>query len=63
MFKEDNLGTGQMLAQPQVSGDVRYKKRLQQLFLFNQQNEGWETECLGVTMTRGEEDGEAEEPW
>lgn len=61
MFKEDNLRPGQVLAQPQVSGDVRYKERLQQLFLFNQQNEGWETECLGMTMTRGEEEGKADE--
>lgn len=60
MFKEDRLG--QVLAQPQVYSAIRYKKRLQ-LFLFSQQNEGWEAEHLGATMTGGEGEGEAEERW
>ena len=62
MFKEDKLRLEQVLAQPQIYWAMRYKKRLQ-FFLFNQQNEGWEAERLGGTMTRGEGEGEAKEPW
>jgi len=61
MFKEDEFRLQQVLAQHQVY--CLFLCLMAQLFVFNQQNEGWEAECLQVTMTGGEGQGEAKEPW
>lgn len=63
MVKEDKLrlgvNTASSLAPSPAYWTTRYKKTLQQLFLFNQEHEGWEAERLGMTMTGGEREGEA----